>query len=747
MSQLSMTADWNETIASDLQDLRLSSLRTLCLFAMSAAWVWLLILGLLYSGIPPAGFLLPPVILVTLSLLAYLAQPLPQTLRSLLLLLGLSAGLFVGMLRVPALNWGYFQALVVVIASLLSDSRLSLAVSVLLTAGLVFLSTSGLIPLGLDDLVFPLLLIWCAAVVAVLSSASLRTALEWALDSQRRAWVHTKELRERRAELKSLLDSLQRTYQLLERTNHELDLARLDAEEAYKGKSRFVANISHEFRTPLNIIVGFAEMLCTSPESYGDYDWPAALRQDLSTIWRNAEHLLKMVDDVLDLAQIQVSRLPVFPEPTHLSDLVAETLDLAKPLVSGSTVSLCAAIPEGLPELRLDRTRVRQVLLNLINNAIRHTAKGTIEIGARVDGEEIVVYVRDTGEGIPADKLERIFLEFEQADTSFRRPYQGAGLGLAISRHLISLHGGRMWAESVLGQGSTFLFTLPTPAALATTQLSRLRRTQDAGHRATRDADAIVAICSDALAVRLLERYMERRVLLAATPTEAVTLIQNEHPQALVIMPESYSELEQARQNALEVLQAVSPYDLPVVTCCLPTERRASGALHVPELLIKPVVREQVVSVVERLCPRPQRVLVVDDDRDMVALLRRILESQWSDMEVLVATRGAEALRQAQHRPDVILLDLLMPEMSGSELLELLRADERTAHIPVAVITARGPAEDLATQQMGELHLFRNTGFAAEELIRVLESTVRNLPPHYVTALVGAPSTLETAPA
>ena len=240
---------------------------------------------------------------------------------------------------------------------------------------------------------------------------------------------------------------------------------------------------------------------------------------------------------------------------------------------------------------------------------------------------------------------------------------------------------------------------------------------------------------------------MERRILVASSPTDAITLIQDEHPQALLIMPASRDDLGLADSDAQQVLETVAPYDLPVITCCLPTERRASSILHVPEFLIKPVMREQVITVVERLCASPQRVLVVDDDRDMVVLLKRILENEWPGIQVLVATRGREALRLVHRAPDVILLDLLMPEMSGPELLDLLRADPQTAHIPVAVITARGPAEDLATLQSGELRLFRNRGFAAEELVRLLDSMVRSLPPRYVTSPADVTGIPETAPA
>jgi CheY-like chemotaxis protein len=521
-----------------------------------------------------------------------------------------------------------------------------------------------------------------------------------------------------------------------------LEAARLEAEEARRIKSRFVANISHELRTPLNIIVGFAEMLCTSPEVYGSFDWPPSLREDLLAIWRNAEHLLNMVDDVLDLAQVEAARLPITPELTDLNQLIRETLVAASALLRHSPLDLRVALTAKVPLLNLDRTRIRQVLLNLINNAVRFTEQGYIEVGSYLRDQEVVVYVRDTGPGIPAEKLETIFEEFEQVDTSIRRPHQGAGLGLAVSRQFIRLHAGRIWAESDLGGGSTFAFSLPLPGKKTAIQPLQPRRQGQPRGSYQEEEHRVVVLCRDPIAVRLLERHLEGLALLAAgSPAEAAGLVKQWHPEAACIIVEGPSELVEAMAAAHELLDAVQPFDLTVVVCSLPTERGASLALGVAELLVKPVTQAEIVAAIKRLSPEPSRVLVVDDEPDMLRLLARVIRREWRQAEVLAATSGEAAIALLPRRPDLILLDLLMPGMTGAEVLNVLRSNRETASIPVVVITARGPAQDLQVLRRGELRVIRNSSLSATELVRLLNLLTKALPPHYLSGAPGRPGT------
>lgn len=737
-------------VSRELEELRRPGLQGLSLAAMVVSWVWVLLVGRSIQWEIPSEALtaLPPVLLFLSAALALAAHRLPTDLRCAIFLAGLT-GTFVLAYRIqPAVGWLYGQVLVVTAAGPLASTSVTFAVSLLLTAGTAW--NCQTVP-GVGhwlNLLPPLGLLWATAITAWLSAQNLYTALGWALASQARAWQTANEARERRGELRRTLDSLRVTQGILERTLQELEAARAEAEEARRVKSRFVANISHELRTPLNVIVGFAEILCTLPETYGELPWPSTLREDVLTIWRNAEHLLSMIDDVLDLAQIEASRLPVVPEPTDLRALILDALAGGRPLVEKAGLELRISLPESLPVLSLDRARIRQVLLNLMNNAARFTCQGFVEVGAKVTDQDVIVYVRDTGRGIPADKLEVIFSEFEQVDTSIRRPHQGVGLGLAISRHFVSLHGGRIWAESQVGKGSTFYFSLPLVPSAATVQPSRTEGWPRAQAGDGKERGTLVVLCSDPLVVRLLERYLEGlQVQAVQTVDEAARLVSERHPEAVLIASETTGDLPDAISQARALLAAVAPLDLPVVVCTFPTERHAGMALDVREFLIKPITQKDLVAAVDRLCGNPRRILIADDDPDMLRLLERIVRRTWPQVEVLTAASGDEALALIVQRPDCLLLDLLMPGKSGIDVLRELRARPETAEIPVAVITARGPVEELATVHKGELYLCRNTCFAAGELMRVLETVTRALPPRYAGVTRGWPDIPEAAPA
>ncbi|MEA3407892.1 MAG: hybrid sensor histidine kinase/response regulator [Chloroflexota bacterium] len=712
-----------------IEELKRPTLKNLCLAEIAVAWLWIAVFGLPNGGFP-LPYLIPAAIMFLFaSCLLAIDVPLPW--QSALFPLNLACVFLVGALAAPSVAWIYAQALVVSVTGLLLGPLPLFGAAAALTVVFLF-AIPGLSDLYTQvEMLTPLGFLWATTLTAYLSTHNLHLALDWALNSERRAWRIAKEARQRRGELGEALHSLTTTAATLERTKRELEMARREAEEAREIKSRFVANVSHELRTPLNIIVGFAEMLCTSPEMYDDASWTPALREDLLTIWRNGEHLLKMVDDVLDLAQIEAAHLPLRPRPTEVVSLLRDVLDNAQALFRDADCELRRALPSEEYVLNIDDTRIRQILLNLINNALRFTAEGYVEVGAHRDGEEIIIYVRDTGAGIPEDKLEVIFEEFEQADTSIRRSHQGAGLGLAISKQLVELHGGRIWGESELGQGSTFYLSLPLLTDHSMQLSPRLLRTRPTARREEKERTMVV-VCSDPLVVRLLERHVEGTVVLA-TPScaEAVPLIREHHPQTALVVADTPEQLATATKEAQHLLEEIAPFDLPVVVGTFPTERSAGAALGESNFLIKPITEEEMASAVQCACEDPRRVLIVEDELDMLRLLARMVRHRWPEAEVLTTTSGREAIALAQEAPDVLLLDLLLPDINGPQVLQAIRSDGEAADIPVVVITARGPAEDLAPIQRGELHVLKNSSFSANELMECLGLLNMSLPAHY----------------
>jgi len=251
----------------------------------------------------------------------------------------------------------------------------------------------------------------------------------------------------------------------LYRTTLALEEARAAAEAAYRSKSNFMATMSHELRTPLNIIIGFSTAILEHPEMYGDVKLDEQILQDIAEIRRSGQHLLGLINDILDLAKVEAGKLELNKTNLQLLPLLEETIRTAQALINDRPIQLRREYCEPLPTVFADEVRVRQVLLNLVSNACKFTHSGEIAVGARTDSNEVIVWVRDTGIGIAPEDQERIFQQFEQIEHADTRQHAGTGLGLAICRWLVELHGGRMWLESELGKGSIFFFSLPRTRA------------------------------------------------------------------------------------------------------------------------------------------------------------------------------------------------------------------------------------------------------------------------------------------
>src|SRR5690606_6255146 len=299
-----------------------------------------------------------------------------------------------------------------------------------------------------------------ATFTALASVRNLYTALHWATKSYERIEHNERLLQEQQSELKQALKSLDAATYNLERANVMLALARNRADQALRLKQEFAQNMSHELRTPLNLIVGFSEAMMQSPEYYGG-PLPAAYLRDLSIVYRNAVHLQGLVNDVLDLARLEAAQMTITTEEVDPGVLISEATETIRGMVESRGLFLRTNIPSDLPSVHVDPTRIRQVIFNILNNAIRFTECGGITVSVSQQDDQILVAIQDTGIGIEEAELPRIFEAFHQSESTPERRRGGIGLGLAISKQFIELHGGRIWAESRYGHGSTFYFTLP----------------------------------------------------------------------------------------------------------------------------------------------------------------------------------------------------------------------------------------------------------------------------------------------
>jgi signal transduction histidine kinase/CheY-like chemotaxis protein len=569
--------------------------------------------------------------------------------------------------------------------------------------------------------------VWLTVILAWLKSRNQITALEWAWNSYCQAHVATEEAQQHRAELMRLYKTLDEAYYRLERSNVQLAHARDEAEEARRVKQQFVANVSHELRTPLNIIIGFSEAMALSPESYGVKTIPRQLMGDINRIYRSARHLKSLIDDVLDLSQIDARHMPLLIEQTALSQIIIEATDMIKGIVTRKGLTISLDIPETLPLLFLDRLRIRQVLLNLLSNAVRFTDTGGMTVSVQSQPEWLQVTVADTGAGIAPENLEKVFEEFQQLDTSLNKRYDGTGLGLALSRRFIELHGGRLWAESELGQGSRFYFTLPLTPGTATPDLIKSALPISA-HAEARVGRTIVVAAEEAMAVNFLKRYLRNYHIRSVSQRDLTEAIQTYLPHAVITS--GCVDLLAGTEAGTQLAAIAQEIGVPIISCPLPDPGHLSRALGVDHYLVKPITRECLLSVLAGYSDRVKRILIIDDDAQLVELMARLVRAAPAVYTVDIACGGEEGLtRIREFQPDLVLLDLMMPTLDGFSILEAIRADEQLRDIAVIMITARDlPKTEIRLPGQNRINIEGLNHFTLTETLNCLQAVLDALP-------------------
>jgi signal transduction histidine kinase/CheY-like chemotaxis protein len=743
-----VAADWS----GEVDGLRRASLRRVGLVFVAAGYAWALGQAIAMQPNTVWSALTLPVSILALGLLLLFVHR-PPFLRD-LLLVGGALGVDATALFVQRSLYAPFVGILVVIATtIVGDPGLTfLAAS--LSTGLLLAARLTLPEQWQGSLLLAAAAFyWASALFAWLSSRDLRTVLTWALRSYESNWRTLRQLQAQRGKLNATLKALADANQLLKRTTHDLAEAREEAERARQLKSQFAANISHELRTPLHLIVGFSQMMYTSPESYRGVRWTPELRADLKEIYDSAQHLLHLIDDVLDLSQVEAARLPVNKERLDLVPLIHEAVATARSLFRGRGLYLRVDVPENLPALYADPTRIRQVLLNLLNNAARFTERGGITVHARLQDEEVEVVVEDTGIGIPPDQLQDIFTEFHQVDGSLRRRYGGTGLGLSICKQFVSLHDGRIWVESEVGKGSAFHFTLPLPSK----QVVRAQPSQlpSGWHylAPAPEGQRLVTLAQPAEFPRMLRRYLtDVDIREAEDAQKAAQLARTIQADAVILLDEQEAE-------AAEIARATADLLLPVITCSLPLERHLALAEGFTHCLMKPFTAEQLVATVKQVAPEARRILVVDDDPGVVRLIERSLTAHLPGLEVLTAYDGVAAIASLERQPDILLLDLLLPRANGLEVLRAVQNRQRQAAdsqqgqgskrgtIPVVAITAYGFEQDIAALGQGKVSLRRGRYYSATEVTQCLQALMRLLPARHFSADAEASPAPVQAPA
>ncbi|GAP65200.1 PAS domain S-box [Mizugakiibacter sediminis] len=511
------------------------------------------------------------------------------------------------------------------------------------------------------------------------------------------------------------------------RLEQALRLAKAEAEAANLTKSAFLANMSHELRTPLNTIIGLSELVAEELAERGQAHFAEPMRRVVAA----GRHLLALINDILDLSRIEAGRIELHPEPCRLHDLIDTVVGVVQPLAdaNGNRIEVHYADDPGV--LSLDSTRVKQILLNLLSNACKFTRAGDVRVDVDTvhdaHGSRLVIAVADTGIGIEAEQMERIFEPFRQADQTIARRFGGTGLGLSICRQLCNLMGGALDVASTPGAGSVFTLSLPLldgPLARAHEAVARA---------AAADRRELIVVADDEPDARMLIAGALQRegfeVRAAGSGAETLALVRQARPALLVL------DILLGDMSGWDVLTAVradpATRHLPVIVCTITDADRRAASLGVVEHMIKPFDREHLLALARRFV-RPKHaphVVVADDDAEFRGqIVRRLQTEGWRVRE---APDGLETLAALRRQPpDLLLLDLMMPNLDGMAVLEAMREDPRLDRIPVILVSAA----ELSPEQVRALNrraveFVRKCGGDLETMLARVRATLAALDP------------------
>jgi signal transduction histidine kinase/CheY-like chemotaxis protein len=507
------------------------------------------------------------------------------------------------------------------------------------------------------------------------------------------------ELKQQNKELLNTLEELRMRQQDLAQLNRELDetnrgVVALYAElndkadflqRASELKSHFLSNMSHEFRTPLNSIVALSQILLDRL----DGELSEEQEKQVNFICGSAQSLTELVNDLLDLAKVEAGKVSIRPANFKIDGLFAALRGMLRPLLSqNSSVNLVFEDPVDMPDMYTDEAKVSQILRNFISNALKFTESGEVRISVERGHDETVVFsVMDTGIGIASEDLERIFEEWAQIEGHRQKTVKGTGLGLPLSRKFARLLGGNVYVRSEPGIGSTFFASIPIHFSGATevVYVPEVKRELDIGKL------PVLIVEDNREALFIYEKYLKQtrfQVIPAKNLREARQALHDFRPVAVVL--DVLLQGEHSWELLQELKENPSIRNIPVFVVTVVDNREKALAMGADAFHAKPVERDWLIAQLEATTHRPMepQVLIIDDDEVSRYLVKSVLAQR--EFRFAEASGGKEGLRRAEEaKPDLVILDLAMPDLSGFEVLSKLKENPATSTIPVIIHTSK----------------------------------------------------------
>ncbi len=523
---------------------------------------------------------------------------------------------------------------------------------------------------------------------------------------------------------------------LLER-NTALETANRYLDQANRTKSAFLANMSHELRTPLNAIIGFSEVL--EDQTFGPLN--AKQTKYVCNVRNSGKHLLNMINDILDLSKIEAGKLELRREKFSLGATVDGIMGIVQVLANKKSITLKYEIDPVLQEIEADPKHFKQVLYNLLSNAVKFTPEGgkvnlsaLPQEGAEPDSRQYVrISVSDTGIGIAPEDHSKVFSEFQQVDESYSRQQEGTGLGLALSKKLVELHGGEIWFTSEKGRGSTFTFTIPLahrPEGVGE-EVPHSVIAAASGKDERSEGELILVIEDDPRSAELISIYLSQagyRVAHAADGDEGLRLAGELKPCAITL------DIMLPKKDGWQVLSALkenpATRDIPVIISSMVDEKIMAYDLGAVDYVVKPLDRKELVVKLEalkasgKLRSAASRILVIDDHSKTLDLIYAFLEHNGYDVQG--TTSGAEGLEWMKiNHYDAVILDLMMPQMSGFDVLDEMKRHPWGENIPVIVYTAKDVSPEEQARLGERIAALVSKGESSRDLLEALRRLPR----------------------